>query len=305
VATDVEALIKRVSNWGRWGPTDELGTVNYIGPAERQRAARLVRTGHVFSLAMDFESRQPQPRQGDRLNPWRFMASLPSREHEIEGTADDVVMMSTHGATHWDALAHVFHRGKMYNDRDASLVTERGAAKNGIAVLRDRLVARALLVDVARCRDVDALEPGYEITVDDLERALHDGGVDAATGDVLLVRTGRLGSVLRTGAWDEFIDAPEPGIGLAALPWLHEKQVAAIATDTWAVEVLPSREPGLDYPVHAVAIPYMGLLLGEMFALDELAGACAADAGHEMLLCAAPLPFVGGVGSPVNPIAVL
>jgi kynurenine formamidase len=96
-----------------------------------------------------------------------------------------------------------------------------------------------------------------------------------------------------------------PGLDLSALEWLHDHRIAAVATDTPAVEVMPSRLPGIKIPFHVVAIVYMGLLLGEIFELDGLAATCARHHTYEFLFVAAPLPVTGAVGSPLNPYAVL
>jgi kynurenine formamidase len=132
--------------------------------------------------------------------------------------------------------------------------------------------------------------------------------VEVGGGDVLLVRTGRLGQVRAAGAWREFTETDgvypeEPGIGAAALPWLHERGVAALGCDNWAVEVL--RGPStLRMPVHELALVYMGMPIGEMFDLDRLAARCGEDGRWDFMLSAAPLPIEGGVGGPVNPIAI-
>ncbi len=307
----VEAMIRRVSNWGRWGAEDELGTVNYITEAARVSAAARIRRGKVFSLAIPLDRNGPQLPGDRRLNPQHVMlvtggdlrAGVQPNSVEGWGYADDMVTMALQCATQWDSLAHAFYDYKMYNDRDCELVSAAGAAKNGIAVLRDSVVARAVLLDVAACLGVECLEAGYRITVADLEATLDRERVESLAGDVLLIRTGNLARARRGGGWNNFIDCPEPGIGLDVLPWLHERQVAAVATDTFAVEVIPN-EASIHFPLHAVAIVHMGLLLGEIFDLEELAKDCARDGVYDSFFSAPPLPFTGAVGSPVNPVAI-
>jgi kynurenine formamidase len=307
----IEAMIRRVSNWGRWGPDDELGTVNFITPARRVEAADLVSAGRVFSLAIPFDQDGPQPPFERRPNPRHIMletgtdirAGVQRNQVEGWGFADDMVVMGLQSATQWDSLAHQFYDYRMYNDRDCTLVDARGAAKNSIAVLKDRIVGRGILLDVARHRGVECLSLDYEITADDLDAVADAEGVAVRSGDIVLLRTGNLGRARRAGNWDRFTFDDEPGIGLAALPWFHDHEVAVVANDTWAFEVIPS---GLSImlPVHAVAIVHMGLLIGEIFDLDELAEDCAADGKYEFLFVAPPLPITGAVGSPVNPLAI-
>lgn len=86
--------------------------------------------------------------------------------------------------------------------------------------------------------------------------------------------------------------------------WLHSREIAAIATDTWGFEVRPNEFDAAFQPLHQVVIPHIGLFIGEMWAPDQLADACAADGVYDFFLTAAPLPITGAVGSPVNPIAV-
>ncbi|MDA8398971.1 MAG: cyclase family protein [Actinomycetota bacterium] len=300
-----------LSNWGRWGHDDELGCVNFITGERRQMAAGLVREGKAFSLALPLDRNGPQPPTERRLNPQHVMLQTGTELHAgVQrgavggwGYADDMVTMALQCGTHWDALAHAFYNYKMYNGRDCTLVGVEGAVKNGINVLRDAVAGRAVLCDVAEARSVEALDPDHRITVADLERTLAAQAVAVQPGDVLLIRTGHLGRIRSSGTWHGLTYSDEPGIGLDVMPWIHDHQVAAVAADNWALEVLPSGAE-IMLPVHAVGIVYMGLLLGELFDLDDLAEDCRRDGIFEMLLVAPPLPFTGAVGSPVNPIAL-
>lgn len=307
----IDGLIRHLSNWGRWGPDDELGTVNYITPAKRIEAAGLVRRGEVFSLAIPFDSSGPQPPGDRRLNPHHVMLQTGTdivcgvQPNQVGGWgyADDMITMALQSATQWDSLAHQFYDYKMYNDRDCTLVGVFGAAKNSIAVLADKVVTRGVLADVARHLGVDHLALDHRITVSELEATLERQRVEVRSGDVLLIRTGNLQRARSAGNWDRFTYSDEPGVGLDLLPWIHEHEIAAVAADTWALEVLPSGT-SLWLPVHAVAIVHMGLLIGEIFDLETLAADCANDGVYEFFFTAPPLPFTGGVGSPINPLAI-
>ncbi len=307
----VDALARTVSNWGRWGPDDELGTLNLIDGEKRRQAAGCVRSGTVISLALELRPDQPQAPGSGRLNPQHVMTETGSdaaARGGVVGYSDDVLAMSVHAATHWDALSHVFHRGLMYNARPCTEVTSSGARFNDIRPVAGRLVTRGVLVDVARQLGVESLAPDHEVTVAELEAALAGQRVDLLSGDALLVRTGHLGRIAASGDWGAFTEADgrlplEPGIGADCLPWLREAGVAAIACDNWAVEHLGPSTGGR-LPVHEVGIVHMGLVLGEVFQLDALAAACAADGRYDFLLAAGPLPVRGGVGGPVNPLAV-
>jgi kynurenine formamidase len=309
--SEVAEMGARLSNWGRWGTDDELGCVNFITREARSHAGRLVRTGKSFSLSLPLDRNGPQPASGRRLNPQHVMlqtgtelrAGVQRGSVDGWGNADDMVVMALQCGTHWDALAHAFHDYKMYNDRDCSMVGVDGALKNDISVMSDAIAGRAVLVDVAASLDAPALDPGYRITAEDLNRAVRNQAVEVRAGDILLIRTGHLQRIRASGSWAGLTYSDEPGIGLETLPWLYEHEVSAVATDNWALEVLPSRGE-IMLPVHAVGIVYMGLMLGELFVLDALAADCRDDGVFEMLLVAPPLPFSRAVGSPVNPIAM-
>ena len=307
----IDALARKLSNWGRWGPDDQLGTLNLITPEKRVQAAACVRSGTVFSLALELRADQPQAPGSGRLNPQHFMTETGSdaaNRDSPSAYSDDVLAMSLHAATHWDALSHVFHRSQMYGGRPCTDVTSQGAQANDILPVAARMATRGVLVDIARLHGVEALAPDHEVTVGELESALAAQRVDLVSGDVLLVRTGHLGRIAASADWSHFTEVDgklpfEPGIGSDCLPWLHEVGVVGVACDNWAVEHLGEQSGGR-LPVHEVGIVHMGLLLGEIFQLDALAAACAADGQYDFLLAAGPLPVRGGVGGPVNPLAI-
>jgi kynurenine formamidase len=220
------------------------------------------------------------------------------------GGSDDWIVMPLQCVTQWDSLAHVFDSGKMYNGYDAALVTSSGAARNSIDKTKDKIAGRGVLLDVARYKGVPHLEPGYAITVDDLEGTAAREGVTVQSGDLLLVRTGFMSTYLAKGSWNYFDLDPSPGVSVHVAPWLHAKEVAAIASDNYAVEVRPSELPPFRSPFHVCAIPNMGLTLGEIFFLDDLARDCAADGRYAFLLVAPPLPVTNAVGTPINPYAI-
>lgn len=312
VEAAIDSAARKYGNRGRWGSDDHVGTANYITPDKIRAAAGLVRTGRTFSLAFPFDASGPQTGQFGRINPLHSMTftgsdcavgSLPL-PHGI-GFADDHVTMPLQCGTQWDALSHAFDRNEMWNGYPCTEVSSFGARKCGVEHLAARLTSRGVLLDVARMKDVDALPAGYAITEDDLERTIARQGASASVGcgDIVVVRTGQLG-VRRAAGWGDFAGGPAPGLSFSTLGWLHRTRVAAVATDTWGVEVRPNEWPGAFQPFHQVAIPHIGLILGEMWQVDALAADCASDEVWEFLLVAQPLPVTGAVGSPVNPIAI-
>lgn len=307
----IESMIRRVSNWGRWGREDELGTVNFITDGRRRAAAELVRTGKMFSLSLPFGPIGLQPPGDRRLDPHHVMlqtgtdllCNVQPGQVEGWGYADDMVTMALQCATHWDGLAHAFYDYKMYNDRPCSEVTANGAEHNSIDRVSGRIATRGILLDFPKLFGVEWLDMEHRITSAEIEAALEAEHVDVRGGEVLLLRTGNMKRARRNGGWDQYTYSNEPGIGLDALPWLHEHEIAGIAADNWAMEVSPS-DTGIWLPVHAVGIVHMGLLVGENFVLDALADDCARDGVYEFFLTAAPLPFERAVGGPVHPVVV-
>jgi kynurenine formamidase len=299
-------LAKKVNNWGRWGPDDEIGTINLITPEVRRRAAECVKTGRAFSLALpmsEAEGVQLGYKPGC-INPVRAMAQInaPVTGDPTEfSSSEDMVVMGLQSATHWDGLGHVTYDGRMYNGYDPSSVTASGATVCGIHKVKT-LVSRGVLLDVARALDTNRLDGGYAITAADLDAAEANAGVAAGSGDVVLVRTGQMEVLMRgdkVGYW-----SPTPGLSTMTVEWFHERDVAAVATDTPVFEVYPGEDGAGMLPVHVLHLVEMGMTQGQNFVLDELAEDCARDGVYEFLLEASPEPFTNAVGSPVNPVAV-
>lgn len=295
---------QRLRNWGRWGDDDERGTVNLITPDRLVAAARLVRAGEIFDLGIPFDANGPQP-GGGRINPVRLMSET-GVDQMFPGAfkyADDYVFMPLQGASQWDSLAHVFYDGHLYNGYPATEVSPHGARRDSIDKMAKGIAGRGVLLDIARLHGVDWLELGQVITPDDLERAEQAQGVEVGAGDILLFRTGWRRKFLTENDPVAFM-AGEPGLGMACAEWLHSRDVAAVCSDNWAIEVLPGEIEGEIMNVHMVLIRDMGMTLGEILDFEELAADCAADGVYEFFFCAPPLKFTGAVGSPINPLAI-
>jgi kynurenine formamidase len=306
-------LALSVRNWGRFGPDDEIGTLNYITPDLVAGACRLATTGKVFALGIPLQREGPQSGTRQRFNPIHTMfrdggdrAKTPDEVVALQGYggSDDWIVMPLQCVTQWDSLAHVFFDNQMWNGYDAALVTSTGAAKNAIDKTKSRIAGRGVLLDVARAKGMRSLPPGYAITPADLDATAAAQHVEVRRGDLLLIRTGHMTRYLDKGDWKHFDLDESPGVSVHTAPWMHARQIAAVAADNYAVEVRPSELPPFRSPFHICAIPNMGLTLGEIFFLDELAEDCATDGRWEFLLVAPPLPVSRGVGTPINPYAL-
>jgi len=298
-------------NWGRFGGLDQLGTANHLTPERVVAAAALVRTGKRFSLALPIGPPTPGGYRAEPLHFYKFAAGDGVLGSGLGGAryqgSDDYVVMALQASTQLDGFGHIGADHTLYNGYWAGLVTAAGGARRlGVHHLaRHGIVGRAVLLDIARHLGVEHCEPGFPVGPDELDGAARAQGVDVHAGDIVLVRTGHLGwkSVLPAGA-PEAASRSEPGISTRAIPWLHDRDAAMIATDTAACSVVPP-EPGDEFLTwHVAALRDLGLLVGELFDLDELAADCAADGQWEGLFVAAPMPIVGASGSPLNPIVV-
>ena len=315
----IEAMAAAHNNWGRWGPDDVLGTLNFIDEAKRVEAAQLVRSGQTFSLAQPFNTDGPQKGWRRRTNPVHTMTDTGTDAefgdqgfpHGIGG-ADDFIAMPLQCSTQWDGLGHIFDRGKAWNGRRAGrVVTSDGDQVTGIQTAAARIVTRGVLLDVGRALGPELgsedgeLPDGFAITAEHLEATIEKQGASSSIrrGDVIVLRTGQYARTLREG-WGDYAGGPAPGLSFSTAPWLHHSEIAGIATDTWGFEVRPNEFDVAFQPLHQIAIPNLGLYLGEMWNPEELAASCASDGQYDFLLSAAPLPITGAVGSPVNPLAV-
>jgi kynurenine formamidase len=304
---ELQALAASVSNWGRWGDDDELGTLNLIDAAAVARGVAAARTGTRFSLALRLDANGPQLGTiPGRINPVHAMVAINTAytgDPDDFCTSDDIVTMGLQAGTHWDALAHVSYGGMLYNGFPATSTTaERGATRCGIHRIR-HVVTRAVLLDVARALGHEVLPPGHAISERDLEAAVDQAGVRPEAGDVVLVRTGQMTHLARRDR-EAYTLGPQPGLTTGTIPWLHRHDVAGVATDTLALEVFPGEDPGVLLPVHMIQLRDMGLLQGQNFDLEALAEHCEAHGHYDMLLVANPEPVTGGTGAPVNPVAV-
>jgi kynurenine formamidase len=215
--------------------------------------------------------------------------------------SDDVVSMALQAATHWDALAHVTWRSRMYNGFPIESIDASGAMRCGIDKV-GTVAGRAVLLDVARAAGIDPLPPGRAILPEDLLAAEELARVRVEPGDVVLVRTGHL-RVFKEGRRDEY-PVPCPGASFTCAGWFRDRDVAAVASDTFMFEVYPYERPDLRLPLHPLHLVEMGLLQGENWDLEALAEDCAEDGRYACFLEATPEPFTRALGGPVAPVAV-
>lgn len=297
-----------VNNWGLWGEDDERGAVNYITPETIVAAAKLIREGKTFSLAIPIDG--DGPRIPTRRAPHHFMTATgtdvqagPTPNSSVVSFTDDYIYMPLQGSTQWDSLAHAFYGGTFYNGFPLNAITSAGAQKLGMEKVKDTFVGRGVLIDVVRYKG-GRLELAYGITRADLEGALKQQGTEVKPGDIVVLRTGVVPafytmSVTERATWH----LQQAGIVKDVIPWIKEKKIAAIAADNLAIEQTPNAD-GRDYNLHGNILRDMGVYIGELWIVEELAEDCAKDGRYEFFISAPPLNIPGSVGSPLNPIAI-
>ncbi len=289
--------LQTISNWGRWGDDDQLGTLNLITPDVRRAAAKLVRTGESVSLALELNKVE------DPLNANPFRHQVERGEFGGHQVAGDDYGVNYHGFahSHIDGLPHFAHAGKMYNGVPFDSVAETGARRLGIENAYQGVVTRGVLVDMPAFKGVPYLEPGYAITVADLEAWEKVSGVKVASGDVLLVRTGRWARVRDKGQWN-FVERAA-GMHASVALWLAERDVAVIGCDGVS-DVMPSGVEGLANPLHELVLVGLGMPILDNLDLDPVAETAERLGRVTFMFVAAPLRVPGGTGSPVNPLAL-
>ena len=314
---DFRSVGVRLSNWGRWSEEDEKGTLNYIGSDQLIRAAGLVRAGRIVSLGIALGDDGPQlgsESLDGRRNPIHIMTELGQTQF-LQGAfrcADDLLVLPLQAGTQWDALAHVHYDGKMYNGWTVSeSLGQRGASRCSIEVAAKGIAGRGVLLDVAGYRGVRWLSAGDAVEAGELEDIARAQGVEILAGDILAVRTGWWAMFVETRSRRDFM-AGEPGLGLSCAEWLHDHQVAAVVSDNFGVEAaapnasgqLEGAVAGEALVLHMILVRDMGMWLGELFDLEELAADCRQDGIYEFFFCAPALRVTGGVASPLNPLAI-
>lgn len=300
--TEEEVLeyAKTCSNWGRWGPEDQLGTLNLVTKEKGRQAAGLVEDGTSVSCAWTITTDMP----GERLSRVMHYMTATGEAGEEAQWSGDFLGMAYHGncITHVDALCHVFTGGRMYNGFSSKLVnSSQGAEAESIELLAQGVVTRGVLLDIARLKGVRWIDTPDQILPEDLEEAEKAQGVRVEAGDVLLIRTGHLARYYSGEVVDT--SAPRPGPHASCIPWFRARDIAMLAGDQ-NNEVSPCGYEGLEEPIHQIAIPGLGLWLIDNTNLEELAQACEQRGRWEFMMVIAPLRFHNATGSPINPIAV-
>jgi kynurenine formamidase len=304
-AKEFDELFESVCNWGRWGPDDERGTLNFITPGHVRAAARLVRTGRSVSMAIPLNKAAGPDNAHPAVHHMVQCYDVPSALGEPR-FAKDFLASECHGDchTHIDALCHVAYRGRLYNGKPADRVTSRGPLVQDITAYAHGIAGRGVLLDIPRLRGVKWLEPGEAVTGEELEAAEKAQEVRLGEGDIFVFRTGHHRRRLELGAWNNsYSGEGKAGLHSTAMRLLHERRVAAFFPDGDG-DTVPSNVEGVAYPVHALQIAAMGMVCADSLQFEELVPVCEEEGRWEFMVVAAPLRLPGGTGSLFNPVAI-
>jgi kynurenine formamidase len=301
-----EAMFESVKNWGRWGTDDERGTLNYITPEHVKKAAALVRSGRTVSMAIPINTVAGPDNPHPAIHYMTQNHDIPVGESKV-GFAMDFLGMECHGDchTHIDALCHIAYGGLLYNGRPISDVTSKGSRGLDITAYANGVVGRGVLLDIPRLRGAPWLEPGEAVTRTELEEAERAEGVRLGEGDILVFRTGHHRRRLEVGPWDNgYGGEGKAGLHVDAIPWMHERRIAAFLPDGDG-ETVPSTVDTILYPIHPLQVAAMGMVVSDSLNLEDLAKACEEEKRWEFMVVAEPLRLPDSTGSPFNPIALL
>ncbi|MGH9505155.1 MAG: cyclase family protein [Terriglobales bacterium] len=289
-------MVESLSNWGRWGKSDERGALNLITPQKRQAAAREVEEGISVSLAHNVIKTKL-----DGSQPFEHRMISTGQTPGAEG-AMDIYSVQYHGysQTHMDALAHVFHNGKMYNGFSQHEVTDTGAGKLSVINIKSGIFTRGILMDFPQLLGVPYLDGKRAIYPEDLDAWEKKTGIRIKSGDAIFIRTGRWARWKSQGGWD--VESDSAGLDVSSMPWFRKRDVAMMGSDL-ALDVMPSGVEGVKLPVHLITIFAMGAPILDNCDLEALSQELGSRHRVTFLLTVAPLAVDGGTGSPVNPVA--
>jgi len=308
------------SSWGLFGPNNQLGTLNFLTPERAIHAASLVRTGRVFNLDYPINAFVPS-----------VSGTRPAASHHIfsnnpnhrDDWLDSFYLQST---SQVDGLRHIRHPVHGFYGGISDERVDIGVPDLGMQLMAEKgIVGRGVLLDAVRyfAQTGEPLSPwtNRRITVDDLEGMAARARTAIEPGDILLLYTGWSEAWLSATADVRAVRKGSPGIGQSheMLGWLWDHHISVFASDNGGLEAFPvdpnsgfvipdepppPRGPSHNGMLHRQLIALLGMVIGELWKLDELAAACAADGVYEFMLTAKPLNVIGGVGSPPNALAI-
>lgn len=327
------------ANWGDFGPDDQLGRLNMIGPEQVLKGVAEVQTGRTFCLSLPLDlpggntlnvSRMP-PKLAPTFRDGKPRVNLPLlRDGQPSGeyVTDDQVTLTLQYSTQWDALCHIGGEFDADGDGHDEIVYYNGyragddiawaGEGSGIGIAkhlgvehmaRHGIQGRAVFVDFVR-----AYGPGRTlIGRDRLEAVMRDQGAVVEAGDMLVLRTGYAERIVEMAGTPDLEVLGRSGAALdgadqSLLDWITTSGIAAIAADNYGVEDFPAQHSCDNHhlsPMHQHCLVKLGIPLAELWYLKDLAEWLEANDRARFLLTAPPLNLPGAAGSPVTPVATV
>jgi len=291
-----------------FGDDDEIGMLNLMSPQSMREVMRRADAGKVFDLGVDYFLGMPSwTAAGDppyqiwmSHTPQGTVADDPlklGREHnQLVSYSGDCVQMYTHSGTHFDTLNHFGYHGKIWNGFSAD---EHLGSRHWMVAGADKqppIISRAVLFDIAALHGVDVLPESYGIGEGDLRAALKRQGVEFQTGNVAMIRTGRM------SVWPDPAKymLNEPGLNREGAEFLARSGAILIGGDNLALEQLPTAEPDNWQVVHTFLLAEAGIPIMEVVDLEALAG----EGISEFAFIGACLRLRGATAAPMRPLAM-
>ena len=297
---EYEKVFKEISNWGRWGEDDQLGTMNLVTDEKRKQAAALVKEGIAVSMAHPVV----QEVTADMQSPFELSGGGSRFSYGFHSTTQ----------SHLDAICQFDYKGELYNGHNVKDVKpSTGCTVLDTDRLKDGLITRGILLDIPRLRGVKYLEPGTPVYASDFEAFEKMAGITIGPGDAIFLRTGRWARRAEKGPWVLYPAPPgegEAGYHASTPVWFKERDVAIVGADV-SNDVTPHievKEEVLQYtrgmPVHSLTIVALGGIVVDAMDLEAVAETAARLNRWEFMVTGAPPRVEGATGSLINLVAV-
>jgi len=313
---------KLPNNWGKWGPDDEVGALNYNTPQSLVDAGKLIKQGKIIPCSWECKPNS-YPLWGARVGIRRYMNFsghdwLANPEPGFS-YSDEVITVGTHSMTHVDPLVHVFYGDKVWNGYSVNetIFHDKGTIKGNANAYLAKCAQRGVLLDIARFKGVDALDDKYLITNKDLDDCAKAQGVKIKPGDAILMRTGFMkkwsDKIVKSGGslrWNALVDG-HAGPGGEFIAWADKHKIGLMGADNISVEhLVPFQEEwNKKYkvplaPLHIGCLSMLGIPIQELLDLEGLGADCAKDGVYEFMYVWPPLNFWNATGGLISPVAI-
>lgn len=307
-------LDKAPKNWRQWGQDDEIGALNYIKSEDILKAIKVVEYGKTFTLGLEMGNPNGDPSYPSSTEFSKFTVQDKST-YEVNKAVptpgglqftEEVILTSTHGTTHCDALGHTWFDEKMYNGYSAKLSID-GLDKLSIKPIGEKgIVGRAVLLDIARYKKLEYLPMGYQITLEDILNTAKYQNIEIKEKDIILIRTGIFKVFYEKGSYEYFKNFNEPGLtyDLKLVKWFDKMEIPVYGTDTITNEQMVSSTHREELTLHASLSRNLGIVFIESLDLEKYSEDCEIDKKYDSLFITSPLKIKGASASPINPIVI-